>query len=104
MTARHRNARLRADIFAAAQHRRDHIVRQHIDRHADQRQRENRLTAHRIDVGERIGRRNAAEIVRIVDNRHEEIGGGDDRLLIVQAVHGGIVGGLGADQQVGKRR
>jgi hypothetical protein len=93
-----------AHIFATAQYGRDHIVRQNVDRHADQRQRENRLAAHCIDVGQRIGRGNAAEVVRIVDDRHEKVGGGDNGLLVVQAVDGCIVGGFRADQQVGKGR
>ena len=41
--------------------------------------------AHGVDVGDRVGRGNAAEIVRIVDDGHEEIGGGDERLRVVDA-------------------
>jgi hypothetical protein len=104
MAARDRNARFRADRFAAFQHLRDDFMRQHVDRHADERERENRLAAHRVDIGERVGRGDAAEVERIVDDRHEEIGRRDDRLLVVELVDGGIVGGVVADEQIGKRR
>jgi hypothetical protein len=30
----------------------------------------------------------------------KKIGGGDERLLVVQSIHRGVVGGLGADQQI----
>ena len=86
--------------FAALQHLRDHFMRQHVDRHADEREREDRLAAHRVDVGQRVGRGDAAEVERIVDDRHEEVGRRDDRLLVVELVDGGIVGGVVADQQV----
>ena len=33
-------------------------------------------------VGDRIGRGDAAEIVRVVHHRHEEVGGGDDAVLV----------------------
>ena len=55
--------------------------RQHGDRHADQRQREQRARAHRVDVRQRVGRGDAAEVVRVVDDRHEEVGRRDDRVL-----------------------
>ncbi len=80
------------------------LRRQPGDRHAHQRQREDRPAAHRVDVADRIGRGDAAEVVRIVDDRHEEIGRRDQGLLVVEPVHGGVVGGLDADQQCGRDR
>ena len=73
---------------------------QHVDRHAHQRQRQDRPAAHRIDVADRVGGGDAAEVERVVDDRHEEVGGGDQRLLVVELVDGGVVGGLDADQQL----
>ena len=78
----------------------DGLRGQHVDRHADQRQRQDRPAAHRIDIGDRVGRGDAAEVVRVVDDRHEEVGGRDQRLLVVELVHRGVVGGLDADQQL----
>ena len=75
-------------------------VRQHVDRHADQRQRQDRPAAHRIDVADGVGRGDAAEVERVVDDRHEEVGGGDQRLLVVELIDGRVVGGLDAHQQL----
>ncbi len=40
------------------------------------------------------------EIERIVDDRHEEIGGGDHRLVVVETVDRRVVGRFRADQQL----
>jgi hypothetical protein len=56
-------------------------------------------TAHRVHVAQCIGGRDAPEIERIVDDRHEEVGGGDDRLFGVDLVHGRIVRRFRADEQ-----
>ena len=78
----------------------DDLQRQLVERHADHRQREDRPAAHGIDVGNRVGRGDAAEIERIVDDGREEIGGGDDGLLVVELVHRRVVAGFDADQQI----
>jgi hypothetical protein len=78
------------------------FARKVLHRHAKQRKREYRLAAHGVDIGYCIGRGDAAKIVRIVHDRQEKIGGGDDRLLVVQAVNGCIVARFRPDQQVGK--
>ncbi len=93
------NAGARAYRFAAVEDAADGVDRQLVDGHADERQREERRAAHCVDVGDRIGRRDHAEIVRIVDDRHEEIGRRDDRLPLVELVDRGVVGGFETDQQ-----
>jgi hypothetical protein len=75
-------------------------VRQHVDRHAHQRQRHDGRAAHGIDVADGVGGGDAAEVERVVDDGHEEVGGGDQRLLVVEPVDGGVVGGLDAHQQL----
>ena len=40
--------------------------------------------AHRVDVGERVGRGDAAEVVRIVDDRREEIDRLHEREIVAQ--------------------
>src|SRR5699024_3097412 len=57
---------------------------------------------HGVDVRQCIGGGDAAEIMRLVDDGHEEVGGGDQGLVVVEAVDGSIIGALIADQQVGK--
>ena len=93
-----------ADRFAAGEDARDDLCRQHVDRHADQRQRHDRPAAHGIDVGNGVGGRDAPEVVGVVDDGHEEIGGGDQRLFVIELVDGGIVRGFDADQQLGRYR
>ena len=94
-----RNARGCAHGFAAVEDAADRLDRQLVDRHADERQREQRRAAHRVDVRDRVGRGDPAEVVRIVDDGHEEVGRRDDRLALVQLVDGGVVGGLDADEE-----
>ena len=62
------------------------------------------FAAHRVDVGERVGRGDAAEVERIVDHRHEEVGGRDDAGLVVEPPHRRVVAGLRADEQIGEGR
>ena len=82
----------------------DHVLGQLVDRHADDGQREDRPAAHGVNVGERVGRGDAAEVARIVDDGHEEIGGGDDGLRVVQAIDGRVVGCLDPHQEIGRQR
>jgi hypothetical protein len=91
MPAGDRDARLGADRFAPGGDALDHVQRQSSDRHAEQGQGENRLPAHGVHVGNRIGRRDAAEVVGIVDDRHEKIGGRHDRLPVVELVDCGVL-------------
>src|SRR5207245_5504562 len=60
--------------------------------------------AHRIHVGNRVGGGDTAEVIRVVDDRHEKIGGRDQRLFIVELVDGGVVGGFDADHQLFRHR
>ena len=95
-----RNAGARAHGFAAVEDAADRLDRQLVDGHPDERQREERRAAHRVDVGDRVGRGDRAEVVRIVDDRHEEVGRRDDGLAFVQLEDRGVVRGLDADQQL----
>ena len=45
-------------------------------------------------------RGNAAELERIIDDGHEEIGRRDQCLLVVEFVDGGVVSGFDTDQQL----
>ena len=64
---------------------------QYIDRHAHQRQRQNGPPAHGVYIRYGVGGGNAAKVKRVVDDRHEEIGGGDQRLLFVELVHRRVI-------------
>ena len=104
MAARHRNAGGGADAGAARDDLAHVLDRDLVQRHAEDRQRHDRPGAHGVDVGEGIGRRDPAEVERIVDDRHEEIGGGDDACVVVDLPHRGVVAGLDPDQKLAERR
>ena len=100
MPARHRNAGEAADIRSTFENAPDRLERQHVDRHADQRQREERRRTHGIDVGNRSRRGNAPEIVGIIDNGREEIGRRYNGLLLADLVDRGVVAGFVPDQKL----
>ena len=95
-----RDPGIAARRFTAADDLPDHVDRQLVDRHRDERERHDRLAAHRVDVADRVGRGNAAEVVRLIDDRREEVGRGDDRLRVVQPIDRGVVRRLEADHEV----
>ena len=76
------------------------LYRKFAERNTEQRQREERRAAHRVNVRNRIGRGNAPEIERIIDNRQKEIRRRDNRLFIVDAINSRVVARLGTDQQI----
>ena len=82
----------------------DHFGGDLADRHAEKPEREKWPRPHRIDVRQRVRRSDAPEIVRIVDDRHEEIGRGDNRLRVVQPIDRGVIARLGPDEQIRERR
>ena len=66
----------------------------------DNRQCEKRSAAHGVDVGQRIGGCDAAEIERVIDDGHEKVRGRDNGLPIVDLEDRGIVGGLRSHQEM----
>jgi hypothetical protein len=94
------NTRLGTDRLAPFENAFDRIERQFVDRHADDGQRQQRHATHGIDVGEGVGRCDAAEIEGVIDDWHEEIGGRHQRLIGVELVDGCVIAGLDADQQL----
>jgi len=56
--------------------------------------------AHRVNVAQSVRRRDLPEQIRILHHRREEIQRGDQRLLVVDAVHRRVVVAVKADQQV----
>ena len=103
MAARDGYAGLLADGGTARHDPLDGVGGNLVDGHADDRQGQNRTSADRINIGERIGRRDAAEIERIIDHGHKEIRRRHHRTGLVNAIDGGVVTGIIADQQIGIR-
>ena len=80
-----------------------HLARHFVAERAVERQHVERargLAAHGEHVGERVGRGDASEIVRVVDERREEIDGEDGGHVVGYAVDGGVIAGLEPEQQV----
>jgi hypothetical protein len=94
-------ARLARDVDAALQDLAEHLERQVVDGPGDDVQREERPRAHRVHVGERVGGRDPAPVVRVVHDRGEEVERRDQRLPVRQPHHRGIVPGVGGDEHVG---
>ena len=99
MAPGNRNARRAANRSATFQNLANGLGGQHIDGHAHQRQRHDGRAPHGVDVGDGIGGGNAAKVKRVVHDGHEEVGGGNQRLLVVELVDGRIVRRLNAHHQ-----
>ena len=95
--AEDRCARRIRDVGPAAQDLADLVGRQVIGKAADGKG-EERLAAHREDVGDGVRGSDASVVVGIVDDRREDIHRLHDRLLVVQLHDGRIVERVVADQ------
>ena len=94
------NAGRGANRSAAFQNFADGLHRQFAQRHSQDRERHDRLAAHGIDIRERVGGGDPAEIAGVVHNRHEEVGGGDHACLVVDLPDSRVVARLGADEKL----
>ena len=90
-------------VQAAAQHFRRQVGRELVARPAEQVHRDQRLAAHRVDVGQGVGSGDPAERVRIVHDRGEEVGGHHDRQGRADPDHGAVVAMLDPHHQVRAR-
>ena len=78
--------------------------RQHVSRPADQIERDDRPAAHRVDVGERVRSRDPTEVIRVVDDGREEVGGRDDRSAVQDTHDGRVIPAVESDEQVAAGR
>ena len=72
---------------------REHVRAERLERERDEVQRADRRGAHRVDVGQRVGRRDPPEVIGVVDDRREEVDGLDDRQLVGELGRRRVVGG-----------
>ncbi|MNM35669.1 hypothetical protein D3C81_463690 [compost metagenome] len=93
------NARFGAYRAATTDHFTGHFRGQHVDWPAENGDGHQRVAAHGVDVADGVGGGDAAEVVRVIDDRHEEVGGRDHAALVVQRVHCCIVARGIADPQ-----
>ncbi len=100
MPAGDRDARLRADGGTALQNRAHRFHWQLVQRHSQNGQRHDGLATHGINVRQGVGCGDATEIARVIHNRHEEVGGGDDAVMVVDLPDGRVVTGFRADKKL----
>ena len=91
---------LGGDLGAAGEDLGEHVGTELAERERDEVQRQDRRRPHRVDVGERVGGGDPAEVARVVDDRGEEVDGLDQRQVVAEPIDGRVVGGVEADQQV----
>ena len=70
----------------------------------DDVEREQHLAAHRVHIAHRVRCGDGAKQVRIVDDGRKEIHRLDDRKIVGEAIHGGIIRPGKSDDQIGKLR
>ena len=88
-----------AHLASAAAKLREHLDRQLLGERSD-RERQQRSSSHCEHVVERIRGCDRPIVARIVNDRREEVEREDERPLVVQPIHGGVVGGRQADEEV----
>ncbi|MNL35558.1 hypothetical protein D3C87_1575980 [compost metagenome] len=93
------NARLVTHRTTTANHFPGNLRRQYVNRPAEDRNRHQRIAAHGVDIADGIGGGNAPEIERIVDDRHEKVGGRHHATLFIDGVHRRVIARGIADPQ-----
>ena len=86
-------------LIGRSEDRAEHLHRQLL-REGGDREREQRHTAHREHVVERVRRSDRAVVARIVDHRREEVEREDQGALVVEPVNSRIVRGREPDEQI----
>src|SRR5690625_3966341 len=91
-----------SDVCSSDLHYGHHLGRQYTARPAHQVNGHNRAAAHRINIADRIGRSNPAPIIWRIDHRGEEIRGGQDRGVTVDADGRGVIAVIHPDNHAVK--
>jgi hypothetical protein len=74
------------------------------DRPAENCDREERFSTHRIDIADRIHCGDRAEVEGVVHDRHEKIRRADQRILLIEGIDRRVVACVVSDEQPGVRR
>ena len=93
------DARLFRDVHPAEQHAPEHLLRQVLGE-ADDVERKEWGAPHGVDVAEGVHRCNGAEVVRVVDDRREEVDRLHDGDVVRQSVDGRVVARVESHEQV----
>ncbi len=89
------------DVLPSAENLAEHFDRQLARREGSDVHRGEGLAAHRVDIGQCVGGCNATEVVRVIDDRREEVNGLDEGEIVGQAKDPRVVEGLMTDKQTG---
>ena len=95
-----RNPRILTDASPTADHLAGDFGRQYIDRPSQDGNRQQGRTAHRVDIADGIGSCNAPEVIRVIHDGHEEIGGGNDTPGLINSINGRIITGAVAHPEL----
>ena len=101
VAAAHDRTRGPDDVVATVEHAREELERQALAGPRDEVQGEEWRAAHRVDVGQGVRGRDPAPVVRVVDDRREEVGGEHHGEVVAEAVDRGVVGRVEPDEEVG---
>ncbi len=93
-------ARFGGHVRTASEHLGSELEGHPVTRPAEQVDRDQRLAAHRVDVRQRVGRRDPAPVVGVVDHRREEVRGHHHGPSPVDAHHRTVVAVLEPDEEV----
>lgn len=88
-------------VLSSAEDFTEYLDRQLRGRKSDDAERGQWLTAHGVHVGQRVGGSDLAELVRIVDDRREEVDGLDERETVGQPEDPRVIEGLATDKDSG---
>ena len=94
-----RNPRFVAHLTAAVDHLLGHFRRQGVDGPAEDGDGDDGFATHGVDVADGVGGGDAAKGKGIIDDGHEEVGGGDDTLTVADIDHGRVIFAAVADHQ-----
>ncbi len=101
VAASHRAAGLPRHVVAAAQDLLGQLARQDVPGPPEQVDGDDGPPAHGVDVGERVGGRDAAPVVGAVDHRGEEVGGGEDGQPVLHPDRSRVVAVVEPDDEAG---
>ena len=91
VATRQRDARFVAHLTATVDHLLGHFGGQGIDGPTENGDGDDGLAAHGVDVADGVGGGNAAKGKGIVDDGHEEVGGGNNALTVADIDHGCVI-------------
>ncbi len=101
VTTHDREATGAGDVLPTGQQLTEEFGREGVGVPAHQVEREQRPSTHGVHIGHAVRRGDLTPGACVVDHGRDEVGGGDQGALVVEAPHGGVVAGGRAHEQLG---